>query len=309
MKLNQKQMAFGRHETFPLRFSWLPKGYQAFSVDNRVFESDGATVALGVGKNMVSAIRFWLRATQLLDDETKNLTELAHFLLCPDKGVDPYLEDEGTLWLLHWLMCSNPSQATSWFWFFNNFHKTVFTSAELQTALKEFVDNLPDKRSAPSLATLKNDCAVLTRMYSQSDLSKAALLDETLDSPMSLLSLISRQSSKQFSAEPSVRNELPTNIFGFAVAQAVNLWVENENRGTVLLDNLLYSRSNHAAPGAVFRLTESGFMKKLEELQQAYPNLFSIRESAGISQLYLAQDVKDLNPLVFLNTYYSGVYA
>ncbi len=64
--LNPDRTAFGRHETFPLRFGWLTKGHQAWSENHAVFEQDEATVTLGVGKNMVSAIKYWMLATQIV---------------------------------------------------------------------------------------------------------------------------------------------------------------------------------------------------------------------------------------------------
>jgi hypothetical protein len=86
--------------------------------------------------------------------------------LFDDEGEDPYLEDEGTIWLIHWLLASNPELATSWWWFFNRFHKPEFTAAELATALQDFVRAEVKGRHASS--TLKSDAAVLLRMYVRS---------------------------------------------------------------------------------------------------------------------------------------------
>jgi hypothetical protein len=66
MKFNGERTAFGRHETFALRFGWLTKGAQALMGGEPVFEAEDATVQLGVGKNMVSAIRYWLQAARII---------------------------------------------------------------------------------------------------------------------------------------------------------------------------------------------------------------------------------------------------
>lgn len=66
--LNSKKASFGRHETFALRYAWLTKGFQAFEKNNSIFSSDEATIELGVGKNMVNAIKYWLRASSMLLD-------------------------------------------------------------------------------------------------------------------------------------------------------------------------------------------------------------------------------------------------
>ena len=51
---------FAGHESFPLRYSWLKKGFDCLLRNGpHCFSSDEALVQLGVGKNMVRAIRHW----------------------------------------------------------------------------------------------------------------------------------------------------------------------------------------------------------------------------------------------------------
>ncbi len=59
-------------------------------------------VKLGVGKNMVSAIRFWLRAFGLTKSDTPE--PIAAYILNTNNGRDPYVEDSNTIWLLHFLL-------------------------------------------------------------------------------------------------------------------------------------------------------------------------------------------------------------
>ena len=66
MKFDSGRVAFGRHETFGLRYSWLSKGFQTLMKRPDLFDSEDAIVELGVGKNMVASIRYWLRACQLI---------------------------------------------------------------------------------------------------------------------------------------------------------------------------------------------------------------------------------------------------
>ncbi len=119
MKFVANKIAFGRHEFFALRFGWLTKGFQAFDDSKSVFTDDDAVVVLGVGKNMVNSIRHWLRAAKLvrIEPDQKKVEPLGSFLFSKQNGHDPYLEDEDTIWLLHWLLATNPTQATSWYWY------------------------------------------------------------------------------------------------------------------------------------------------------------------------------------------------
>ena len=50
------------------------------------------------------------------------LTFIANYLFDNDEGKDPYLEDIGTLWLLHYNLAKNMEDATSWYFFFNEFN-------------------------------------------------------------------------------------------------------------------------------------------------------------------------------------------
>jgi len=53
---------FSGHETFPCRYAWLPKAFNALESDPKSLANDEhAMISLGVGKNMVRAIRFWIQ--------------------------------------------------------------------------------------------------------------------------------------------------------------------------------------------------------------------------------------------------------
>lgn len=86
----QTKYKISGHETFPLRYTWLPKAVKVLKNNPKIFsDEDDAMVSLGVGKNMVRAIRFWSEAAGIIKFQGKD-------------GLDPYLEDIQTLWLIHW---------------------------------------------------------------------------------------------------------------------------------------------------------------------------------------------------------------
>jgi hypothetical protein len=59
---------FAGHETFTLRYGWLKKAVDATLDRQDIFLQDDALVTLGVGKNMVRAIRHWGLVTGVLED-------------------------------------------------------------------------------------------------------------------------------------------------------------------------------------------------------------------------------------------------
>lgn len=87
--LNPDRSAFGRHETFPLRFGWLTKGFAAWSEDPNIFEDEAAIVKLGVGKNMVDAIRYWMTASQIIKTKERAIqpTELGKCIFSQDGWI------------------------------------------------------------------------------------------------------------------------------------------------------------------------------------------------------------------------------
>ena len=103
------QYQFSGHETFPFRYPWLKKGYDAVFSDAGVFTRDDAITTLGVGKNMVRSIRHWCLVAGVIEEFQPEPSVRRMSLrptplgtaLFPDEGWDPYLEDPATLWLLH----------------------------------------------------------------------------------------------------------------------------------------------------------------------------------------------------------------
>ena len=102
--------SFARHETFHPRYGWFRKAYSVAAAAPYAFGRDDAPVVIGVGKNMVRAIRFWGLAAKLITEDPQSPnrrapqfvpTRRGHALF-GDQGWDPYMEDPGTLWLLHW---------------------------------------------------------------------------------------------------------------------------------------------------------------------------------------------------------------
>ena len=282
VRLTGSNTAFGRHESFPLRFGWITKGLDALADDPKVFTREDATVVLGVGKNMVGSIRYWLQATRIARRDPRNgalkRTPIAEIVF-GDQG-DPYLEDEGTIWLLHWLLATNPSEATAIYWFFNHFHKPAFTTEEVVTGLTDFAKR--ELASRTSATTLKGDAQLVLRMYSRTVASARIGLEDALDSPLAMLDLQERLDTRTWRAAPMDRAELPLDVFAFAIAELF----EHGNAEQLAIADLMYSDNEHCAPGAVFRMTEDGLVSKLEALCEEYPHALRLDRTAGVFQLY-----------------------
>lgn len=306
MKLDPKQTAFGRHETFPLRYAWLTKGFEAITAEPAIFsEPDRAMVELGVGRNMVNAIQYWLAAARLVEfAEGQGRATAFGNLMLGDDG-DPYLEDEATLWIIHWLIASNPSLATGFFWFFNHYAMPRFQDDEVRAGLTGFT--MRELHLERSQSTLKSDVSTLLRMY-----TLVADKDEDhLDSPLAQLGLIepetdtrTRGKGRHYRSPRAARPFLPPVALHFALADR---FADDPAVSALPVRLVLYGGDDRAAPGAVFRLNEDGLMAALAQVMNQWPGHYQLRDTAGVHQVYRGE--RPAEPLDVLRHYYHQAAA
>ena len=112
----------------PLRYGWLKKAFDAVQDskdldDNRsVFSGPDAIARFGVGKNMVSSMRHWAYVSGIVAEpsgQKRIETTALGQLIFGKNGLDPYMEDPATSWLIHWHLCGWPTK-TTWFWTFHH---------------------------------------------------------------------------------------------------------------------------------------------------------------------------------------------
>lgn len=310
MKLDSKHTAFGRHETFPLRYAWLTKGFEAITERPDIFsEPDQAMVRLGVGRNMVSAIQYWMQAARLVEFTEREAapTPLGEVLL-GDQG-DRYLEDESTIWVLHWLIASNTELATGFFWFFNRFAMPRFQETELRAGLTEFVEQ--ELRIERSQSTLKSDTSTLLRMYapapemSHGSGQKQTQMEDHLDTPMAQLRLVEQTGkSREFRSTRAIRPFMPAIALHFALAEC---FADVPEPPPLRVRDVLYGGGDQAAPGAVFRLSEEGLMTSLQRVMQHWPGQYELRDTAGTHQIYRL--TRRAAPIDILRAYYQRAAA
>lgn len=129
-----QKCSFGGHESFPIRYGWLKKAVDSVALDNLSFSQEDALISLGVGKNMVRAIKHWALATQMVAETANPTTKRNSLHVTPlgsalllDGGWDPFLEDPASLWLVHWHLVSELTRAALWHLIFTVCPRREFT--------------------------------------------------------------------------------------------------------------------------------------------------------------------------------------
>ena len=296
-------LIFSRHETFHPRYLWLKKGFDKASQDSEVFTRDNAITVLGVGKNMVKAIRYWCSAFRVLDEIQQKgkkgkqsvPSRFGRFLLDAN-GCDPYLEDLASLWLLHWNLIKSPCYATAWYCSFNIFNKNLFTAEDLLSSLQDYINRVfPTHKISES--SLIKDVNCLLRMYVEQTNQKI-FKEDSIDSPFSELGLISNYGdTKHFIMNIGNKPGLVAEVI-VATCLEFALSVE-EGAKTISISRLLYEIGS---PGLIFKLNESLLCDSIEQVSRQFKDI-SLSETAGLIQFSYTKD-----PLILaediLNSYY-----
>lgn len=300
------ESTFARHETFHPRYGWFRKAYAVAYHDRDIFTRDDAPVEIGVGKNMVRAIRFWGLAAKLIVEDLQPPNRRARGVLPTrigqalfgESGWDRYMEDPGTLWLLHWLLLAPPSRLPVWWLAFNEFNAVEFTDDELEVATATQLDAVADWKS-PSLSSLKKDVSAMLRTYAPAERSRRTGVDDSLDCPLRELNLIGRSAATgryRFMLGPKAT--LPAVVVAYAVLDYVARVGTGGN--TVTLSRLAHESG---APGQAFKLTEAELRAALEAALERTDAL-SLTTPSGATQLTWKQDPARVAPAL-LDDYYN----
>lgn len=111
-------MTVGFSQTFTLKRHTLGKALRGFLIDPKMTKREQIS-ALGRGSNEVEGYLRWLSIMGLRDNTNHELTPIGKLLT----ENDPDAENIGTQWILHYLLCSDPTPqgAEAWYHFTNHF--------------------------------------------------------------------------------------------------------------------------------------------------------------------------------------------
>jgi len=280
---------FSGHDSFQCRQLWLKKGYD-YVQEGKNFNDEDAVVQLGVGKNMVSSIRFWLKAFNIIDNKDIP-TEFGKRLFDDENGYDPFLEDEASLWLLHYHLVKN-GYASIYSIIFNEFRKEklFFNKETFVNYVKRIGESNTDLNFNEN--TVAKDFIVFANLYKNDPESKdvedsfSGILSE-----IELLKTTGKGKEEQFYIENTERDNLPEAVVLFTI-------LDNSNYGNSISLNSLEFDLN--SPGSIFALNRSGLMNKISEIVSEFKDI-TFTDQAGIKEL---QFKKKSDAFTILDTYY-----
>jgi Protein of unknown function (DUF4007) len=262
------RFSFSGHETFQCRHLWLKKGYDYVKKGNS-FSDASSVVELGVGKNMVRAIRHWMKAFDMLEDGDQ-LTRFADWLF-GENGKDPYLEDDATLWLLHFNLVKK-GYATAYGLIFNELRKQRIEFDK--NSFIRFVQGKVEREISPN--TLSGDFEVFVKLYvgTENSKDKEDIVSGILPD-LRIVQLVRRGKNPIYHIDNSEKPELPKEVVLFA------LLTDTDIGKSVSLETL---EKNYNSPGSIFALNRAGLVQKIEDLCTDY-DFLTYKDDAGTREL------------------------
>tara|TARA_Y100000780_G_scaffold232173_1_gene261320 strand:- start:17779 stop:18732 length:954 start_codon:yes stop_codon:yes gene_type:complete len=297
---------FSGHETFPLRYGWLNKSVN-FMICNENFrisnnsDVEKAIVQLGVGKNMVSAIRYWSESCGIIEVDkgisSQNLSGIGNYLFTTntnsaaygETAKDPYLEKRGTVWLVHFLLNFNEHELTAYRYFFNLSSLQQFDKDKLVQDVESDANRLCAKEVKVGSIKKDVDCFLHTYCSKSSASKKTAktISEEHFSSPLSELKLIADLGKNHYVALFEERPDLPTEIFVYGLLRFIT---QTRKSMTASFDSLLADQNS---PGKIFRLSEKGLGVHLDDAAKKYPSILKIEDSQGLRQVRVLKQYTD----------------
>ena len=283
-----KKYSFSGHESFPCKSLWLKKGYD-YVVKGNDFNSPESVVGLGVGKNMVASIRFWLKSFGLTEND--KVSWLGDYLFNDENGKDKYLEDIATLWLLHFNLVFL-EDATLYNMFFCGLQRerNRFDREQVVNYVKlKMIE--AGKATIFNENTVKKDVAVLLQNYT---LPRKPQSNEDYSSLLIDLDLIRQDpEGKTYYFNVDGKRKVTNEVFLYALLKL------KEQEG----DNTISYETIQDKIGLIFCLKDYETIEMLKTLSGKYKKYFTYSDVAGIKQV---QFTAELDSKKILDKYYGS---
>ena len=217
-------MKFRAHDTFFIRKGWLSKGLRNVKKDPDVFKGnyDNPMDVLGIGANMVKALRYWMQAVGLTSESNKNRSQILTPLGELIDTYDPYIEEIGSLWLLHYKLAINRENATSWYYFFNEFKAQEFDKEFFVNQLGNYARLNGEDVSRRSLEDDFN-CIINTYLPRIKSNPERVSPESNIDCPLGelgLIDIVNKKNKTYRKATPKLDSIPPLIVLGIILDQA-----------------------------------------------------------------------------------------
>jgi hypothetical protein len=282
---------FSGHETFPCRYAWLPKAFLALEENATLFSvEEDAMVKLGVGKNMVRAIRFWVQVAGIAAPAKSGGLKVTDFgrAILSKNGFDPFLEDVRTLWLLHWKLSSHMNEPLfAWNYLLNYWHHPEISRTEVLEIFEKKAEQLGRKLSP---VTLEQHFDVFLHTYVPTRSRKGEIQEDNLDCPLVELQLIVKTGERTvddtgkretiYAFRWEDKPEITPELFAYCLNEYWRMKFPHEEE--ISFRDVAFMPGS---PGQIFKIPEWDVRRRLDDFNKDSKATFSYVESAALPRI------------------------
>lgn len=269
-----EKLRFKRHGSFAIRDGWFEKAINVIAENNcSVFSKENGVRLLGIGANMVTSLRYWLIASNIIDSNNK-LSEFGSLIFTYDR----YLDSEFTWWLVHYNLVSNYKDVPVFNIVFNTFNTVSFTKESLISFFLQYMEE--HDIDTTNSSQLEADVSVLIRTYSN---SKVINPEENLNSPLGKLGLLTKKEGNKFLFNSPSYATLPYIIVYKALVDCLN---DKQLVNGVNIEDLMNLNNS---PYKLFNLDKNLFYLYLNEMKSH--GLITLNKTAGLNMLYVQDNL------------------
>jgi hypothetical protein len=265
---------FSGHESFPCRYGWLPKIYEAvMTCPDQLASDDLATQSLGIGRNMVRSIWFWGEATAVIGiaGQNKSAGRLGKRLLDPVTGWDKYLERMESTWMLHWSLVFGANLA-AWNSVFGARRLGYFTRSSLKEEIRRRA-HAAGKTLVDS--TIDQHISVFLSSYVGQGNDGS---DDSVWSPFQELNLIQQRGSDGGETIYSSEDANPLGLTARAYLYCIrDYWLQQFPEQKLV--SMASLTSIDGSPGCVFRLSDEDSRQLLHRASELTSGAIALHDT------------------------------
>ena len=253
-----------KNESFYIREGWFEKAINTIKeADTNIFYKNDGIGYLGIGANMVKGLKYWLRASKVIDPITCKLTDFGELLV----KYDRYLDDVFSWFLIHYYLTTNKEECPIASEIFNSDFKQFSKNSISEYITNKFV------QIDPSVSTKLIDDDINTFMKSYFNDNVAANPEDNYICPLTRLKLFDREKDTYKRIRPSYTS------LSYLVVYYILLDIYHgetfEIEGSMKVEN---------SPARLLNLDKYMYLQYLDDMRKN--ELITINRTAGLNTVY-----------------------
>lgn len=214
-------MVVNKHGSFYMRNGWGTKIIQAVRENPMIFTPSSeqeAIDAIGLGRVMIKALRYWSNAMMLTHEEK----EQGGIRLVPEPIFnsvlhhDLYFQRQGSLLLMHRNLALNEENATAWYWLFNEWKQNTFTKDAFVEGFHSFLS--VNGMKVKKIAVEKEFNCLKNTYIGDEKFDKNSIMDEDTYPFLAPLQILKEVGKNTYEKRSLTGREIPLEILIYAIA-------------------------------------------------------------------------------------------